>query len=98
LRESRASHERCHENGGGKQFHFGGCAVMKHARKLKAGYKSSVAIGHKANDRSLLAAAQLRFAIRNPRRGHHETLVDLRNVTALEWSGRELGGWQLQGF
>ena len=73
-------------------------AVMKHARKLKAGYKSSVAIGNEANDRSLLAAAQLRFAIRNPRRGHHETLVDLRNVTALEWSGRELGGWQLQGF
>ena len=63
-------------------------AVMKHARKRRAAYSSSVAIGNEANDEALLAAAQLRFAIRNPRRGHHDDLIGLPNVTALDWSGK----------
>ena len=63
-------------------------AVMKHARKRRAAFKSSVAIGNEANDQALLAAADLRFAIRNPRRGHHGDLLGLPDVTALDWSGK----------
>jgi hypothetical protein len=61
---------------------------MKHARKRRAAFTSSVAIGNEANDQALLAAADLRFAIRNPRRGHHGDLIGLPDVTKLDWSGK----------
>jgi predicted mannosyl-3-phosphoglycerate phosphatase (HAD superfamily) len=62
--------------------------VLKHARKRRAAFKSSVGIGNEANDHALLAATQLRFAIRNPRRGHHDDLLGLPEVTPLDWSGK----------
>jgi predicted mannosyl-3-phosphoglycerate phosphatase (HAD superfamily) len=62
-------------------------AVLKYARKLGAAYKSSVSIGNEANDQALLASTNVRFAIRNPRRGHHDDLMGLPDVTALGSSG-----------
>lgn len=62
-------------------------AVLKRARKLGAPYKSSVSIGNEANDKELLASTNVRFAIRNPRRGHHDDLIALADVTALGSSG-----------
>lgn len=64
-------------------------AVLKHAQKRRAAFQSSVAIGNEANDQALLAATQLRFAIRNPRRGHHDDLLGLPEVTPLDWSGKK---------
>ena len=63
-------------------------AVLKHAKKRRAAFQSSVAVGNEANDQALLAATQLRFAIRNPRRGHHDDLLGLPEVTPLDWSGK----------
>jgi predicted mannosyl-3-phosphoglycerate phosphatase (HAD superfamily) len=62
-------------------------AVLKHARKLRAPFKSSVSIGNEANDKELLESTDVRFAIRNPRRGHHEDLIALPDVTPLGSSG-----------
>lgn len=65
----------------------GARAVLKHAKKRRAAYKSSVSIGNEANDQALLASTAVRFAIRNPRRGHHDDLLGLPDVTALGSSG-----------
>ena len=62
-------------------------AVLAHAERLGAGFERSVAIGNAANDQSLLAATQARFAIRNPRRGHHGELLLLPDVIPLGASG-----------
>ena len=62
-------------------------AVLKHARKLGARFEWSVAIGNEANDQPLLAATNVRFAIRNPRRGHHADLLGIPDVTPLASSG-----------
>lgn len=62
-------------------------AVLAHAERLGAGFERSVAIGNAANDQSLLAATQGRFAIRNPRRGHHGELLLLPDVIPLAASG-----------
>lgn len=63
-------------------------AVLAHAEKIGAGFVRSLAIGNAANDQSLLAATQGRFAIRNPRRGHHQELLVLPNVVPLAASGK----------
>lgn len=63
-------------------------AVLELARKRNAPYQWTVAIGNEANDHSLLAAARGRFAIRNPRRGHHEALLELPEVRPLGASGQ----------
>jgi predicted mannosyl-3-phosphoglycerate phosphatase (HAD superfamily) len=63
-------------------------AVLAHAEKIGAGFKRSLAIGNAANDQSLLAVTQGRFAIRNPRRGHHEELLLLPDVIPLSASGK----------
>ena len=65
----------------------GARAVMKHAKKRRAPYASSVSIGNESNDQSLLASTNVRFAIRNPRRGHHDDLLGLPDVTPLDSSG-----------
>lgn len=62
-------------------------AVLAHAERLGAGFERSVAIGNAANDQPLLAATQGRFAIRNPRRGHHGELLLLPDVIPLAASG-----------
>jgi predicted mannosyl-3-phosphoglycerate phosphatase (HAD superfamily) len=62
--------------------------VLERAAQLGAPFARTVAIGNAANDQPLLAAADARFAIRNPRRGHHEHLLDLPEVTALRASGQ----------
>lgn len=62
-------------------------AVLAHAERRGAGFERSVAIGNAANDQSLLAATHGRFAIRNPRRGHHEELLVLPDVIPLSTSG-----------
>ena len=62
-------------------------AVLAHAERLGAGFERSVAIGNAANDESLLAATQGRFAIRNPRRGHQGELLLLPDVIPLAASG-----------
>jgi predicted mannosyl-3-phosphoglycerate phosphatase (HAD superfamily) len=61
--------------------------VLKYARKRRAAFAWSVAIGNEANDQALLAATNVRFAIRNPRRGHHDDLLGLPDVTPLDSSG-----------
>jgi predicted mannosyl-3-phosphoglycerate phosphatase (HAD superfamily) len=62
--------------------------VLERAEQLGAPFRKTVAIGNAANDQSLLAAADDRFAIRNPRTGHHAHLLDLPAVTALRASGQ----------
>jgi predicted mannosyl-3-phosphoglycerate phosphatase (HAD superfamily) len=62
-------------------------AVLKHAKTRRAAYASSVSIGNESNDQSLLSATNVRFAIRNPRRGHHDDLLGLPDVTPLDSSG-----------
>lgn len=62
--------------------------ILERAAQLGAAFAKTVAIGNAANDQPLLAAADSRFAIRNPRRGHHEHLLDLPEVTALRASGQ----------
>ena len=62
-------------------------SVLSHARQLEAPFERSVSIGNEANDHSLLAATQTRFAIRNPRRGHHDDLPGLVDVHPLSASG-----------
>lgn len=49
------------------------------------------AIGNEENDVSLLAEADLRFVIRNPRRGPHPALAALPEAIVLEAEGP--GGW-----
>lgn len=63
-------------------------AVLALARKRGEAYRWTVAIGNESNDHPLLAAARGRFAIRNPRRGHHEDLLELPSVTPLGSSGQ----------
>jgi mannosyl-3-phosphoglycerate phosphatase len=63
-------------------------SVLAHARRRGAPYRWTAAIGNAANDQALLAAAKVRFAIRNPRRGHHADLLKLPEVTALTASGQ----------
>ena len=63
-------------------------AVLALARKRGAPFRWTVAIGNAANDQALLAAARGRFAIRNPRRGHHADLLELPEVTPLTASGQ----------
>jgi mannosyl-3-phosphoglycerate phosphatase len=62
--------------------------VLERAEQLGAPFRKTVAIGNAANDQPLLAAADSRFAIRNPRTGHHAHLLDLPAVTALRASGQ----------
>jgi len=62
-------------------------ALLALARRRGAAYDVTVAIGNEANDAPLLAAADRRFAIRNPGRGHHPDLLALANVTPLPASG-----------
>lgn len=62
-------------------------AVLAHAERLGAGFRRSAAIGNAANDHSLLAATQRRFAIRNPKRGHLGEQIMLPQVVALPSSG-----------
>jgi len=61
--------------------------VLERAEQDGAAYERTVAIGNAANDQSLLAAAEARFAIRNPRRGHQPELLDLPGVKPLSSSG-----------
>lgn len=65
----------------------GARAVLKYAKKLRAPYKSSVGIGNESNDQALLESTDVRFAIRNPRRGHHDDLLGIPDVTPLASSG-----------
>jgi len=62
-------------------------AVLERAGHLGAPFASTVAIGNAANDAPLLAAAQDRFAVRNPRRGHQPELLELSGVHPLAASG-----------
>jgi mannosyl-3-phosphoglycerate phosphatase len=62
-------------------------AILALAARRGAGYSRSVAIGNEANDAPLLAAADRRFAIRNPRQGHAPQLLALPDVHALSASG-----------
>jgi predicted mannosyl-3-phosphoglycerate phosphatase (HAD superfamily) len=62
--------------------------VLERAEQLGAPFRKTVAIGNASNDQPLLAAADARFAIRNPRTGHHAHLLDLPAVTALRASGQ----------
>lgn len=50
-----------------------------------------IAIGNEENDLSLLAAADLRFVIRNPQRGPHESLAKLPGAVVADSEGP--GGW-----
>lgn len=63
-------------------------AVLAEARRRGSPYRWTAAIGNAANDQALLAAASGRFAIRNPRRGHHAELLKLPRVTRLSASGQ----------
>lgn len=62
--------------------------ILERAEQLGNPFRKTVAIGNASNDQSLLAAAEARFAIRNPRTGHHAHLLDLPAVTALRASGQ----------
>jgi mannosyl-3-phosphoglycerate phosphatase len=63
-------------------------AVLDQARRQRRPFATTVAIGNAANDVALLAAASVRFSIRNPRRGHDPGLRALSGVTLLSSSGR----------
>lgn len=65
----------------------GARAVLARARRRGAPFAWTAAIGNAANDVPLLAATEGRFAIRNPRRGHHSELLDLPDVRPLSSSG-----------
>jgi phosphoserine phosphatase len=65
----------------------GARTVLRHAKKRRAPYAASVSIGNESNDQSLLEATNVRFAIRNPRRGHHDDLLGIPDVTPLASSG-----------
>ena len=65
----------------------GARAVLARAQRRGAPFAWSAAIGNAANDVPLLAASERRFAIRNPRGGHHSELLDLPGVKLLSSSG-----------
>jgi predicted mannosyl-3-phosphoglycerate phosphatase (HAD superfamily) len=65
----------------------GARAVLSRALRHGAPFAWTAAIGNAANDVPLLAATEGRFAIRNPRRGHHSELLDLPDVQPLSSSG-----------
>lgn len=62
-------------------------AVLARAQRRGAPFAWTAAIGNAANDVPLLAASEGRFAIRNPRSGHHSELMDLPRVIPLSASG-----------
>lgn len=70
----------------------GARAVLAHARQRDEPFEWSASVGNEANDQSLLAATEGRFAIRNPRRGHHDELLVLPDVRPLAASG--IRAWQ----
>ncbi|HEX9565544.1 MAG TPA: HAD hydrolase family protein [Gemmatimonadaceae bacterium] len=66
--------------------------VLAMAVRRGAQFQWSAAIGNAENDAPLLAAADRRYAIRNPRRGHDPALVRVPRVHALTLVG--LAGWR----
>jgi mannosyl-3-phosphoglycerate phosphatase len=66
--------------------------VLARARRHGAPYRCSAAIGNAENDAPLLAACDLRFAIRNARLGHDPALLRVPRVQALTSVG--LAGWR----
>lgn len=65
----------------------GARAVLAHARRRGAPFAWTAAIGNADNDVPLLTASEGRFAIRNPRSGHHSPLLDLPGAKPLSSSG-----------
>jgi mannosyl-3-phosphoglycerate phosphatase len=63
-------------------------AVLDLARRQRARFAVTAGIGNAANDVPLLAAADLRLSVRNPRRGHHPELKRVHRVHLLSASGR----------
>jgi predicted mannosyl-3-phosphoglycerate phosphatase (HAD superfamily) len=61
--------------------------VLARAQRRGAPFAWTAAIGNAANDVPLLAASEGRFAIPNPRSGHHPELLDLPDVRPLSSSG-----------
>ncbi|HEY5544693.1 MAG TPA: HAD hydrolase family protein [Gemmatimonadaceae bacterium] len=66
----------------------GARAVLARAQRRGAPFAWNAAIGNAANDVPLFAASEGRFAIRNPRSGHHSALLDLPDVKPLASSGK----------
>lgn len=66
--------------------------VLARAERNGAPYQWSAAIGNAENDAALLHAADVRFAIRNPRTGHDPALTRVRGARTLSAVG--LAGWR----
>lgn len=62
-------------------------AVVALARQQGVPYRATAAVGNAENDAPLLAAADGRYAIRNPRTGHDPALLDIPGVHRLGSSG-----------
>lgn len=65
--------------------------ALRHNARLDGVPPLIVAVGNEENDISLLAEADLRFVIRNPHRGPHESLASLPGAVVLSPEGP--GGW-----